>query len=153
MVLAVSILVAFAITAAAQTQLTMAQVRPDSTPVAQVLVVLPSGAWAQADIDPTTLVLDTSGAKPVLRAIAPPSVGFVERVARFTLAATGIQTTFSIAPAKPLANTLITVTRGGLTMARSLDYSWADGSSEIAFNPGALPKAGDVITITYKTAQ
>ena len=141
------------LTVAQSTQISLSQVRADATPIAQIIVVLPNGSYAQADIDPATIFIDTTGPRPVLKAITAPSIGSVDRLARFTLAPTGIQTTFDLSPFKPMANTLPVVTRSGLTMARGVDYTWIEGSSVISFNAGALPKGGDIITIAYKTAQ
>lgn len=134
-VLALVLLVA--VLAVAQTKVTPSAIGSGGVAGPKVWVVLPSGAVQLADI--SGLTIDTSGAVPVLRAVAAvQQKTFVVKVA-------APNPSVSL-PETPLTGTL-KLYRNGLRQAETEDYTL---SGNIINAAGGVFLAGDIITADYE---
>jgi hypothetical protein len=125
----------------AQTRARPEQLAADPAPTARVLVVLPSGVVALANMQ--DLVLDTSGPVPVLRA----SVAIASRMRRQTWKPVAIESTFTLQD--PPAGESLHVWRNGLLLSEGEDYTIDGPGTRITLKPGLEARPGDIMRAFY----
>lgn len=108
------------------------------------MVVLPDGRLSVASLD--GIVIDTSGAVPVLRVLPQPATPPIREKAI-------VQRTTAPLPSLTIADVTVIVAsvvvcRNGLELSEGVDYTMA--GPVITFIAGAEPLAGDVVKLRYR---
>lgn len=121
----------------AQTRVKAFNLAGETSTSGRLLVVLPDGRIAEADLD--GVALDTSGVRPVLRSSAAP-VPVRQKIKIVLTSATG---TLGV-PGK-----VADVYRNGLLLAEGDDYalSVSGDRTTITFTAGQTPQAGDIVQV------
>lgn len=128
----------------AQTSVPVGQVRGVTSTNGTVFLALPNGTMVLADLG-AELTIDTSGPRPVLKAVLP---AMPTEVVGEKLTATGLKVTL----ARPLVSGSLKLWLNGVRQAEGGDYSIA--GQEVTFIPfyaGSLTSPGTVILADYRT--
>lgn len=138
LVIAILITAAFAAVGWAQTKVTPNALGSAGAPGPKVYVVLPSGVVSLADL--SGLVIDTSGAIPILKAVSATR----SKVHVAKPLSTGPNLTL---PESPIAGTL-RLHRNGLLWTENEDYTIT--GNQVASINGQIFQAGDVLNAEYE---
>jgi hypothetical protein len=139
--LAIWLLLLLAPSLSAQTRARPEQIAAEPAPVARVLVVLPSGVVALANMQ--DLVLDTTGPVPVLRA----SVAIASRMRSQTWKPVAIESTFTLQEVP--AGQSLQVYRNGILLTETEDYTIDGPGTRVNLKPGLEAKPGDIMRAFY----
>lgn len=133
-------LLILAVPLSAQTRARPEQLSTTTAAAGRVLVVLPDGRVAVADLG--GMSIDTSGPVPVLRLLFQQQPTAVD----VTVKPTAELAEYTL-PAVPAAGSL-DIYRNGLLLTAGEDYTQA--AAVVSFLAGARPGAGDIVRLRYK---
>lgn len=114
------------------------------SPGGLAMVVLPDGRLSVASLD--GIVIDTSGAVPVLRVLPQPTTPPIRERSVVTKA-TAPMPTITIPDATVIVASVV-VCRNGLELAEGEDYTLT--GPVVTFRAGEEPLAGDVVKLRYR---
>lgn len=137
--LAVVLALIVAVFAAAQTKIQPGSINSNGL-LGKVMVIDATGHVVYADLG-SGLTLDTSGARPVLKAAAPA----LNRLILTATAATGATLNLSPVPTDP---TSVLLHRNGVLLSVGIDYSITGGV--VSLVPEQALQTGDIVNVAWQ---
>jgi len=129
----------------ARTQISTKDIQPAT--VNGVMVNVLGKGWVLATLD-SSLLLDTTGATPVLKAVPNPAIGpvFVDWVTP-TGTIDGVNAVFTL-PSIPTPVSSLELVRNGLVQDSPRDFALS--GSTVTFVPTSIPDSGDTLKVRYR---